>query len=218
MSGGKFYSYLKRYGVEAGLLIVLLLLVSFQSRQNGAMDPAVLIEAVVTEVIEDIGEHKQLYEQDSSQLYRMIDQRITPHFDFARITRLAMADHWDMASEAQKRALIDGFEALLVRTYARSLLDVPTDNPTSHFRIRSQQNVGSYTLIANLEVERTVGDPVALSLRMENRTGNWQVVDVVINGVSTVVTYRTQFDMKIREQGIEALIDTLQMKRSASNG
>lgn len=218
MPDNSFLSHLKRHSVQIVLLALLLLVASFESPRQVPGDPTALIDAVVVEVITDIGQNKDLYEKDSAQLRRMIDTRIAPHFDFTRITRLAMAKHWDQASDAQKLALIENFQALLVRTYGNSLLGVPTDDPASHYRIRSQQRVGSYTLMVNMDVERTVGNPVALSLRMENRTGDWQVVDVVINGVSTVITYRTQFDMLIQERGIDGLIEALAQKRLPANG
>jgi phospholipid transport system substrate-binding protein len=169
-----------------------------------------LVDAVVAEVLVDISANKASYEADEAALRAMVNSRIAPHFNFARITQLAMGKNASGATAAQRSQLVEAFQNLLVRSYATSLLDVPTDDPTSNYRYISQQAMGANGAIVQIEVRREQADPVMLNLRMDNRGGKWQVIDVVIDGVSMVVTYRSQFEQKINTDGIDGLITALQ--------
>src|SRR6476646_3259976 len=59
----------------------------------------------------------------SGELARLVDSRIAPVFDFERMTRLALARNWRLASPGQQAELAAQFKALLVRTYSRALLE-----------------------------------------------------------------------------------------------
>ena len=59
------------------------------------------------------------------------------------------------------------------------------------------------------EVEQDGSSPVPINYRMRNKDGNWQVVDVVVNGASLVRTYRGEFTSQIRKHGMDHLIAKL---------
>ncbi len=56
-----------------------------------------------------------------TKVTQLAEQKILPHFDFERMTKLAVGKNWRDASDAQKKALEDEFRTLLVRTYSSSL-------------------------------------------------------------------------------------------------
>ena len=172
-------------------------------------DPLTLIDAVVDAVLADISANKAVYEKDKNRLQHMVNQRIAPHFNFMRIAQLTMGKNWSTANPDQQQRLAAAFQSLLVRTYADSLLDIP-DNPKQRYSIKSQQRMNPERMMINLAVTRSHNDPVQLSLRLEQHNKTWQVIDVIIDGVSMVITYRSQFEQKIRSAGIEGLITSLQ--------
>ncbi len=176
--------------------------------QTKDQDPLDLVDAVVNEVLKDIASNKDTYEKDNQKLQQMVYSRVAPHFNFTRIAQLAMGKNWSAASDQQKQQISDAFQALLVRTYANSLLDIP-NNPKDRVTVKSQQQQNANRISISMAVARSHGDPVQLTLRMEKTTGNWQVIDVVIDGVSTVINYRAQFEQAIRTSGVDGLINSL---------
>mgnify|MGYP005985973869 CR=1 FL=1 len=176
--------------------------------QLNQKEPLALIDAVINDVLADISVNKSAYQQDQKQLQKMVNTRIAPHFDFMRIAQLTMGKNWREANESQRMQIAEAFQALLVRTYANRLLDIP-ENPKDRVTVKSQHYPNPNRTIINMAVRRTHGDPVNLSLRMEKRNDAWQVIDVMIDGVSLVISYRTQFEYKIRSSGIDALITSL---------
>ena len=78
--------------------------------------PDVLVKSLVTEVIEMIGQNK-----DPKALQALAEKKVLTHFDFKRMTQLAVGRGWSQASAAQQDALERGFRTLLVRTYTTAL-------------------------------------------------------------------------------------------------
>src|SRR5215212_4681428 len=83
--------------------------------------PDALVRRTTDEVITIIKSDKDLQTGNSRKIAELAEQKVLPHFDFARMTRLAVGLNWAQASDAQKEALMKEFRTLLVRTYSSSL-------------------------------------------------------------------------------------------------
>jgi phospholipid transport system substrate-binding protein len=137
----------------------------------------------------------------------LAEEKVLPHFDFERMTRLAVGRNWSQASDPQKQALIKEFRTLLVRTYSTSLS-----------QYRNQTIDVKPTKVAAADKEATVrtaviqqgGPPIPIDYSMEKVDSGWKVYDVVIDGASLVTTYRGTFNDQIQKGGIDALVKTLQ--------
>ncbi len=138
-------------------------------------------------------------------IYGMIDDILAPHFDFEKITQGALGQYWRQASPAQQRALTDGFKQVLVRTYARSLLNY-SGQEIRYLPARpgSRDN----TVTVSTEVREAGGAPVPIDYKMYYG-GGWKVYDVIVNNASLVGNYRTSFATEIRDKGIDGLIAKL---------
>src|SRR5690606_18608322 len=64
---------------------------------------------------------KELAAGNPRKVVELAEQKVLPHFDFTRMTRLAVGRNWNQASDAQKEALTREFRTLLVRTYSTSI-------------------------------------------------------------------------------------------------
>ena len=87
--------------------------------QDGA--PDVLVRKAIDDVLGTITADKDLQNGNQKKVSDLIEAKILPHFDFTRMTRLALGRNWAQASEAQKETLTQEFRTLLVRTYSTSL-------------------------------------------------------------------------------------------------
>jgi phospholipid transport system substrate-binding protein len=145
----------------------------------------------------------------SEELARLVESRIVPVFDFERMTRLALARNWRIASPEQQAALAAQFKTLLVRTYSRALLEFH-GQAIEYKPLRAA--AGETEVTVRSAMRRPGVEPLTIDYDMADGIAGWQVYDVKIAGVSLVLAYRESFATLVRESGIDGLIKALEDK------
>jgi len=169
--------------------------------------PDALVRRTTDEVIAIIKADKDLQQGNPRKAAEVIEQKVLPHFDFTRMTRLAVGRNWAQASDAQKEALTKEFRTLLVRTYSTSLTqfrDQKIDVKPVKMSAQDQE------VTVRTAVIQQCGPPIPIDYSMEKSGAEWKVYDVVIDGASLVTTYRGSFNDQIQKGGIDGLVKTLQ--------
>ena len=169
--------------------------------------PDALVKRTTDEILTIIKADKDVQSGNTAKVVELAEQKVLPHFDFERMTRLAVGRNWAQATDAQKQALIKEFRTLLVRTYSTSLS-----------QYRNQTIEVKPTKVAPADKEATVrsaviqqgGPPIPIDYTMEKADSGWKVYDVVIDGASLVTTYRGTFNDQILKGGVDGLVKTLQ--------
>jgi phospholipid transport system substrate-binding protein len=172
--------------------------------------PDALVRSVTNEVIAVI---KNGEDRDSAKIARLVETKVVPHFDFVRMTRLAMGRNWRLASPEQQQALIAAFKTLLVRTYSASLT-LYRDQEIVFGTLHSAP--GDTEATVRCMVRQSGAQPISISYDMEKGPAGWKVYDVSIDGVSLVVTYRNTFTNQVRDHGVDGLIKLLEDKNRAN--
>ena len=187
------------------LTALLVAVASFAAAAQEA--PDALVKRVTDEVLVIIKSDKELQAGNPRKVVELAEAKVLPHFDFARMTRLAVGRNWQQASEAQKEALVKEFRTLLVRTYSNSL----TAYRDQKIEVKpSKVGGGDKDATVRTAVIQQGGPPIPIDYSMEKTDGGWKVYDVVIDGVSLVTTYRSSFNDQIAKGGIDGLVKTLQ--------
>lgn len=168
--------------------------------------PDALVKRVTDEVLAIVKTDKDLQAGNQRKVVELAEAKVLPHFDFARMTRLAVGRNWNQASEAQKQALVKEFRTLLVRTYSSSLSAYRNQTIEVKPMRMSPQDTDATVRTA---VIQQGGPPIPIDYSMQKADGGWKVFDVVIDGVSLVTTYRSSFNDQIQKGGIDGLIKTL---------
>src|SRR5688500_18486489 len=83
--------------------------------------PDALVKRVSAETVQAIKADPQIIAGDPVRVREVIEQKLLPNFDFARMTALAMGRNWKQATPEQQQKLTDEFRTLLVRTYSNAL-------------------------------------------------------------------------------------------------
>lgn len=152
-------------------------------------------------------------EHNPRLIYKMVEEIVVPQFDFQRITQSALGLQWRGASPEQRRLLVAEFQQLLVRTYAKALLNY-ADRRIHYLPLRP--GGGADEVLVRTQVsEGGGGSPIPIDYRLYLRDGTWRVYDVVIDGVSLVSNYRTSFASEVSRQGIDGLIRALRARNQA---
>lgn len=139
-------------------------------------------------------------------IYRLVGEIVVPHFDFQRITQAALGRHWGQATPAQQRGLTEAFQQILVRTYAKALLNY-SGQEILYLPLRPGRDAGDVTVAT--QVQEAGAPPVPINYRLYLKDGAWKVYDVIIDNVSLIANYRSSFANRIRTEGIEGLIQSL---------
>lgn len=171
--------------------------------------PDVLIKSISDDVIGIIKQDKDIKAGNRAKINELVDAKVLPHFNFNRMTALAVGRNWPKANAAQQKALITEFRTLLVHTYSGALSAYK--NEVIEFKpLRAAADDTDVTV--RTQVKRPGTEPVSIDYGMEKTPGGWKVYDVVVGGVSLVTNYRETFNAEIRDAGVDGLIKSLASK------
>lgn len=191
--------------ILSGLFALILgMQTSFAADANTA--PDVLARSTTQEVLSILKADKEIQGGNLQKVYELVEAKILPNFDFNRMTQLAVGKHWSSASAQQKQALVSEFRNLLVRTYASSL--TAFSNQAVDFKPVNMKP-GDEEVVVKSEVKQPGGQVIPIDYSMYQTAFGWKVYDVSIDGVSLVTNYRSSFSTKIRQSGIDGLINQL---------
>jgi phospholipid transport system substrate-binding protein len=195
----------KYFGIS-GLLAAWLLVSPATAAETA---PDALVENTAQEVLTIVRQDKELRAGNTAKILDLIEAKILPHFNFTRMTRLAMGKNWRNATPEQQQELVKEFRTLLVRTYSNALNTYSDYNITVE-PLKSKADDTDTTV--KTKVVQDGQQPVDIDYSMEKTNDGWKVYDVTIAGVSLVTNYRSTFNSQIREGGVEKLIKTLSEK------
>jgi len=171
------------------------------------MPPDELVRSTADEVFEVLRG-----EGDMNALSEVVDTKVVDKFDFGAMTRLALGKHWRSAEPVEQEALVAEFRTLLVRTYSVALKGF-VDYEVEYRPLELEPDARQ--AIVRTIVTRDGGKPVHLDYRMIARPEGWKVYDVLVDGVSLVVNYRSVFDSEVLRGGIAGLLRLLREKNAA---
>jgi len=193
--------------LKSALVLISALAAPFSLAQ--AVAPDVLLNAVTSEVIAIIRQDKDIQAGDPAKVADLVETRILPLFDFTRMTRIAVARNWRLATPEQQKALTLEFKTLLVRTYSTALSSY-RDQVIEYKPLRVAPDATEVTVRS--DVQQSGAERLTIDYDMEKTPAGWKVYDIKIAGVSLVTTYRGTFASKVRDGGIEGLIKSLSDK------
>lgn len=173
------------------------------------MPPDQLARNTTQEVLDILKADKDIQSGNIRKAYDLVEAKVLPHFDFNRMTQLAVGKYWSTATPQQKQSLVKEFRALLVRTYATSLTEF--SNQSVDFKPLNMRPDDSQVTVKT-EIKQPAGKPIPIDYEMYKSSFGWKVFDVAIDGVSLVINYRSSFANTIRQSGIDGLIATLEAK------
>ena len=175
--------------------------------------PDALAKRVTDEVIAVLRADKDIQAGNTKKVLDLVEAKIVPHFNFSRMTRLAVGAPWRQASAAQQQSLTNEFRTLLVNTYTSAFTQYR--DQVIEYRPFKMASGDTDVVVRSLIKQKTGADPIDINYSMEKVDGAWKVYDVIIAGVSLVQNYRSSFASEIQKGGVDGLIATLSAKNKA---
>jgi len=155
---------------------------------------------------------------DRTRLESLVRRTVFPHFDFELMSRRVLGKYWRRAGRAQRRAFVEVFQGLLLRTYSTVLtryagqsIAYPPLRPVTGAALRGRPGI-----VVRSAIETGASSPTLVDYYLYEEQRRWLVYDVTIGGVSLIITYRASFGEIIRRDGLRRLIAQIREKNEPS--
>lgn len=197
----------------AGSLLLLLMLAAIphisRASSQPAESPTAVVRATLTEVFRILEDPKL---KDPAKLMprrRLLEQVIGERFDYAEMSKRALAVNWTPLTNDQRAEFVELFKAFLSDRYAGKIEGYSGER-TEYL---SERLEGSYAEVRTRLVSNKTDIP--MDYRMINKAGRWYAYDIIADGVSLVKNYRSQFEKIIRADSYDELVKRLRNRTVA---
>ena len=134
---------------------------------------------------------------------RKLEEVIAERFDYAEMSKRALAANWTRLTTEQRKEFVDLFKSFLSDRYAGKIEGYSGEK----VQYLSERLEGQYAEVRTKLVSSKVEIP--MDYRLINKDGRWYAYDIIVDGVSLVKNYRSQFDKIIRSGSYEELTTRL---------
>lgn len=197
----------KKAAVKVILLFVCISLFVFSPPKANAGEPTDQVKETVDAVIKILNNKELKKPEKLDERRSKIRETVEKRFDFEEMAKRSLALHWKNRTPDERKEFVSLFSDLLEDTYIRKIeryedekvayTDERTDGPYATVRTK---------IITEKEVE------IPVDYKIFKKGQKWEVYDIVIEGVSLVNNYRTQFNQIIRSGSYEELVKKLKKK------
>jgi len=191
----------------AGFILAL----AFSAAFAQEMKPEDMVRRVTEDVLAAIKSDSALQARDRQKALALAEQKVMPHIDFAEATKLAVGKAWSSATPEQQQKLVTEFRAMLVRIYSNAI-DVYRGQT---MRVQPVSTpAGATDVTVRNQYLRPGQPPVHVDYAMRKTPQGWKIYDINVEGMSLVLTYRSEFEQVTRQSGVEGLLKRLAEKNT----
>ena len=186
------------------LILAICLMLPLQSY---AATPMETVEKGVNNLLKTLGD-PAFKAQTKDQQIATLGTEIEKVFDFTELSKRTLGRDWKKMSAAQQTEFVKLFKQLLQGVYADRLLEYSDQKVLFDKEItpkKGRAEVQSY-------LQTSDGKKIPLFYRLTDKGGSWKVYDVIIEGVSMVKNYRTQFRDILAKDSPDKLLEILRDK------
>ena len=186
--------------------LFLVLTASLFAASVALASPTDDVKKTVDEVVRIVSDKDM--KKNEAKRRQALKKSISTIFDYSEMAKRSLGKHWKDRSATEKKQFADLFATLLENSYAGKiesynnekivyLKEVSVD--TDHAEVKSK-------------VVTAARDEFTLDYRLFKQNGKWMVYDVIIEGVSLINNYYSQFNKIITNNGYDKLVKKLQSK------
>ncbi len=171
------------------------------------LGPQELVENSAKRMLVELDANRAMYAKDPAKLDALVGNVLLPNFDTEYAARLVLGQTWRTATPEQRKRFVDAFYHSLLRNYGSALVDFTADR---FVILPYRGDPNDTTATVRTEVKRSSGDKVPVNFSLRKAGGMWKAWDVVIEGISYVKTFRTDFGSEIQQKGLDEVINRLE--------
>ena len=174
---------------------------------SSTLGPEELVENSAKRMLQELDANREMYKKDPAKLDALVANVLLPNFDTEYAARLVLGQTWRTATPEQRKRFVDTFYHSLLHNYGTALVDFTADRFTI-LPYKGEPNATMATV--RTEVKRSSGDKIPVNFSLRKVDGMWKAWDVVIEGISYVKSFRTDFGAEIQQKGLDEVINRLE--------
>jgi phospholipid transport system substrate-binding protein len=174
---------------------------------SNTLGPQELVENSAKKMLVELDANRQIYAKDPVKLDALVGNVLLPNFDSEYAARLVLGQTWRTATPEQRKRFVDAFYHSLLRNYGAALIDFTADR---FVILPYKGDPGDTTATVRTEVKRSSGDKIPVNFSLRKTDMGWKAWDVVIEGISYVKSFRTDFSSEIQQKGLDEVIKRLE--------
>jgi phospholipid transport system substrate-binding protein len=188
------------------LALALLSLACATDASSATQAPADFITGIAAELADEVAVMNPALKADPAMQRALVENVLRPRFDLERSLALILREHWTSAPADARQAVLDAFYDFLLASYGSAVHWFRPDTIT----VLPEQP----PLVADRYRVQTVlrmhdGDTYRVQFYLRQKDGAWHVIDVIVDGVSYVRTWNSDFGAIVRAGGLQGLVDWL---------
>lgn len=172
--------------------------VEASTTQEQAPNAHALVDQVTQQVLAVVAKNKDSINQHPEKYYAEVGEVLEPVVAFDYIAKVVMAQYYKSATDTQRDAFIDTFKKSMVETFAKGMANY------SDFDISVKPPEGDISDQRKVEVLQEVktndGKHIVSYTMAQARTGEWKLINVVLNGINLGKSFRDQFTQAATQQ------------------
>jgi phospholipid transport system substrate-binding protein len=192
--------------VTARLLVLLCYL--FLLTEAGAGSSTEQLRATVDKVLTIVRSSNPKSKTQIGNQRAQLIAAIYPRFDFQEMAKRSLGRHWARRSPEEQREFVGIFAALMGRAYADNIESYTGQNVV-YTREKEDQNYAE----VDTKLVADKGPPVTVNYKLHSVDKEWKVYDLIIEDISVVNNYRSQFDRVIARSSFADLVRTMKDKQ-----
>ncbi|UXD87567.1 ABC transporter substrate-binding protein [Thalassolituus hydrocarboniclasticus] len=193
-----------KYALQPVLLIVCLLLgLTAQAAEDA---PRATVEATAKAMTDRLISDRELVRTQENYVEQLVDELLLPVVDHVYMAKRVLGKYWKRASMEQQKTFIIAFKEKVIRTYAGAFRAF--DGETITFEDSRLNEQGNQAIVKS-QIQRAGAAPIRVDYKLYLQQNQWQVYDVIIEGVSLTKSFRDQVSLSIEQDGLAQAISKL---------
>ncbi|MEE8574556.1 MAG: ABC transporter substrate-binding protein [Thermodesulfobacteriota bacterium] len=194
--------------LKRALLSVMAITLLLTPIASTAAAPTDLLSGTIDAVLEVLKDPAYKGEAHTNKRRTKIKGIIAERFSYVDMAKRSMGKHWKKRSDAEKKEFSVIFGKLISLSYITKL-----EGYTNEKVLYETETIAKTKAMVKTKIMTKSGTDIPVDYRLLNKGGgNWMVYDVVIEGISLVRNYRTQFNKSLMQGSYEELLKKLKSK------
>jgi len=191
----------------AGIILGTLICIAFSPGDLRAGEPLNLVKGATDRALQVLKDSQFKSKEKRPERIERLKQIINPIFDYEETAKRALGVHWRRRTPAEQREFVKLFRAFLEKIYADRI-----DEYVGQRIIFSRETIDNDYAEVVATVVGTKGEEIPIIFKLRRVGDSWLVYDAVIENISIVNNYRSQFDRVIKKSSYEELMKKIREK------
>jgi phospholipid transport system substrate-binding protein len=184
-----------------------ILVVGSGGTRLSAAAPGEQVKATIDQVMEVLRDSKFQGTGKKAERREKLRQIVLPRFDFAEMAKRALGNNWNRYPDKQGE-FVTAFKQLLEETYADQI-ELAGGDKIVYLNERAEKDYAE----VNTKVISSKGEETPMTYKLHPVDSDWKVFDIVVENISIVNNYRSQFNRVLSNASMDELIKRMKEKR-----